>query len=78
MDNLIYILVKIFRLVEDLYNVGIPPSAVGVYKCSFLENDTCLIESTYVMKKCYRMPFWQNIDENDSCFTDDNDVSTIL
>ena len=66
-NNLIYILVKKFRLVEDLYDVGVRSSSVGVYKCSSIENETYLIEHTFVMKKCYRMTFWKAVEDSDSC-----------
>ena len=71
-ENLIYILVNRFRLVEDAFNIGIPSSAVGTYKCSLLSSESELIEHNYVIKKCYRMPFWRNSDDNDSSYTVNN------
>lgn len=71
--NLIYVMIKKFDLVEELFNVGISSTEVGTYKCSLLSNKLELIEHTYVLKKCYRMPFWNNDDENDSYITNDND-----
>lgn len=52
--------VKNFVQVENVYDVGIPFSAVGVYKCSNLCNDFIYINIEEVKAKCYRMPFQQH------------------
>lgn len=72
-NNLIYLLIKRFRFVEDAFDVGIPSSSVGTYKCSLLSTDSELIEHTYVKNKCYRMPVWQDVDDKDSTCSSEND-----
>ena len=56
----VLLLVKKFEIVEDLYNVGIPSSSFGVYKCSSLSTNFELIPIGDVKNKCYRMPYWKS------------------
>lgn len=50
--------VKEFCRVDDFYNVGLPSSSVGVFRCSLLSNEVIIIDLNEVQSKCFRMPYW--------------------
>lgn len=60
-ETINYLLVRKFQHVQDFYNVGVPSSSVGVYKCWALENETCIILFEEVLAKCYCMSFWRSL-----------------
>ncbi|XP_071581909.1 uncharacterized protein [Temnothorax nylanderi] len=72
-ETINYLLVRKFLHVQDFYDVGVPSSSVGVYKCSTLINETCIILFEEVSAKCYRMPFWRFSDCNSSDESDNDD-----
>jgi len=61
-----YFVVKKFAIIEDLYDVGISSSSLGIYKCSALSNNFCTISITDIQSKCYMMPYWKIVDDKDS------------
>ncbi|XP_067204123.1 uncharacterized protein [Linepithema humile] len=69
-----HFVVKKFAIMEDLYDVGISSSLLGIYKCSALSNDLCTIPITDVQSKCYIMPYWKVIDDNGSDSSTDLDA----
>jgi len=58
---------------EDLYDVGISSSSLGIYKCSALSNNFCTIYITDIQSKCYMMPYWKIDDDKDSDSNNDLD-----
>lgn len=74
LETINYLLVRKFRHVEDFYDVGIPSSSVGVFKCWALDNETYLVLFEEIFAECYRMPFWQSPDCNSSDDSDRDDI----
>ena len=70
-----HFVVKQFAIMEDLYDVGISSSTLGIYKCSALSNDPCIIPIIDVQYKCYMMPYWKVVidDEGSDSNTDLDD-----
>lgn len=67
-DNLHYFVLRKFELVEDFYDVGIPSSFIGIFKCSVLCNNFKIVSINEVKAKCYLMPYWSiNDDEGSDC-----------
>jgi len=66
MDNIYYLVIKKFEIVEDFYDVGIPSSLIGVFKCSALSNNFNVVSLNEVKAKCYLMPCWTITDDEDS------------
>jgi len=66
MDNIYYLVIKKFEIVEDFYDVGIPSSLIGVFKCSALSNNFNVVSLNQVKAKCYLMPCWTITDDEDS------------
>lgn len=73
-ETINYLLVRKFQHVEDFYDVGVPSSSVGVFKCWTLANKTSIILFEEVSAKCYRMPFWPSPNCNFSDESDGDDV----
>lgn len=69
MDNSHYLVVKKFELVEDFYDVGIPSSLIGIFKCSVLCNEFNVVSINDVKSKCYLMPCWTVHDDESSEFS---------
>lgn len=57
-DNDYFFLIKTFQRVESCFDVGIPSSAVGMYRCSVLIDDLKLVNVSEFYRKCFRMPYW--------------------
>lgn len=73
-ENTNYLLVRKFEHIENFYDVAVPSSSVGVFKCWSLANETCLILFEEISAKCYRMPFWRSSDCNSSDESDGDNV----
>lgn len=56
--NFIFI-VRYFRVIQQLYNVGLTSQSVGVYHCIHLSNELNSVYLDGVEAKCYRIPKWQ-------------------
>lgn len=52
------LVVKEFCRVEDFFDVGLPSSSVGVFRCSLLSDEVNVIDLNEVESKCFRMPYW--------------------
>ena len=52
--------VKKFLEVDNVYDLGIKSSALGVYKCATLCREILYISPYQVRAKCYRIPFHGN------------------
>ncbi|EZA62170.1 hypothetical protein X777_06121, partial [Ooceraea biroi] len=64
-----YLIIKKFKYIKDLYDVGILSDQVGFFVCSeLLDNE--MIPFTNVVTKCYRMPLFE-IDKSDSSDSDE-------
>lgn len=60
-----YLVVKKFRRIDHFYNVGIPSTSVGVYKCSLLSTYIHCISVSDIKAKCYKMSYWPSHDTED-------------
>ncbi|XP_043474343.1 uncharacterized protein LOC122506302 isoform X1 [Leptopilina heterotoma] len=58
----IFLIVQNFRIVNELYNIGISSTSVGVYTCQDLDLRLKAIPITYVERKMYRMPKWSDVE----------------
>ncbi|XP_066590583.1 uncharacterized protein [Prorops nasuta] len=69
-----YILcVKKFLCREDFYDIGIASSDINIYKCFTLDHQILSIRLGDISSKCYRMPLFSNVaEENSSDSEDDN------
>lgn len=61
-NNSYFLCVRNFNVIEDVFDVGIKSSILGVYKCSKLSAIRTLISVECLKSKCYRMPTWKVID----------------
>ncbi|EZA48537.1 hypothetical protein X777_13718 [Ooceraea biroi] len=50
--------VKEFCRVEDFFDVGLPSSSLGVFRCSVLSDEVIIVDLNEVHSKCFRMPYW--------------------
>ena len=66
MDNKIKLIVKKFDKVTPFYDVAIPSSLVGYYKCSTLEKELTSVKFADIDTKAYLMPHWSR------CVLDNN------
>lgn len=53
-------------------------SAVQIYKCSTLNNEIFYVRLDEVFAKCYRIPFWNSMEDNDSDEEKDLETSTYV
>lgn len=58
-----YLVVRRFRNVTSLYDVGIPSATVGVFKCFDLSPNDDIVNYLDVEGKCYRMPYSRNVND---------------
>lgn len=70
MENIYYLIINKFQIVEDFYNVAISSSRLGVFICSALSDDCTVVDLNKVKGKCYLMPCWKVQNDNDSDVTD--------
>lgn len=56
--NSYFLVINKFEIVEDFYDVGIPSSSIGIYKCFALCTDLSVVSFNDVKAKCYLMPCW--------------------
>lgn len=76
-DDIYYLVVKKFLEIDKFYDVGIPSSAVHIYKCSSLSNDIFSVRIDEVHVKCFRMPYYNHtlVGENSSDEEDNEETS---
>lgn len=76
-----------FQIVEDLYEVAIPSSALEIVVCSALSKDLAVATLNEVKAKCYLMLYWRvqssnesdvSVDEGDEFVPDKFVVSSLL
>jgi hypothetical protein len=71
-ENLYYLVVKKFREVKNFYDVGIPSSALHIFKCSSLTNNIFTVSIVEVRLKGYRMPLLDSTSVEVSSSDDEN------
>lgn len=61
-DEEFFFMFEAFRRKNSLYDVGVTSDIVGVYHCSFLSNIVERVSLNNVKDKCYRMPYWSEVE----------------
>lgn len=59
-DSFHFLCVRNFNVIQNVFDVGIKSSTVGVYKCSKLSEIRNLVSIECIKSKCYRMPTFRN------------------
>lgn len=86
-DDIYYLVLNKFQIVEDLYDVAVPSSALEIVVCSALSEDLAIATLNEVKAKCYLMPYWRvqssiesdvSVDEGDEFVPDKFVVSSLL
>jgi len=57
-ENVHYLVITKFEIVEDFYDVGIPSSLIDMFQCSAMRNELSFISINEVKAKCYLSPYW--------------------
>lgn len=58
-------MIRAFKTVTSVYNVGITSELAGVYCCSNLSNTVEAISLNEIKTKCYRIPVWSDVEESE-------------
>lgn len=64
-DGEFFLMFEAFRRKNSFYDVGVTSDIVGVYHCSFLSNIVEIIPLNNVRDKCYRMPYWSEVKDQE-------------
>lgn len=64
-DKVVMFAVKKFKNISSFFNIGIPSSEIGFFKCSDLAHEIHFVSLEEIKCKCFRMPLQlRNIDTN--------------
>ena len=76
-DELQFI-VRHFRSVQQIYEVGLTSRSVRVYHCTNLSRDLQTLNITDIAHKCYRMPKWSSIEGGEEDIIQNEWISATL